>query len=156
MPVLIRAENAPRSWVRHVKKQAERMLAAMRLNERELSILLCDDPTIHELNRDYRDKDSPTDVLAFTMLEGMFGPELESNGVLGDVVISIETATRQAAEQQRSVEDEVAMLLAHGILHLLGLDHPTRAEERRMTARTDLLRAAAIPPRPRKSSRNSR
>lgn len=143
MPVLITTEGRVRSMrASDVRARAERMLAAMRLADRELSILLCDDATIHALNRDYRKKNKPTDVLAFAMMEGEGGGH--APGVLGDVVISLDTAARQAREHARSIEDEVTMLLAHGLLHLLGLDHRDRTEERRMSARTDLLRAAAI------------
>lgn len=141
MTVLISVEGLTRPAVRatDVRGRAERMLAAMRLADRELSILLCDDATIHALNRDYRHKDKPTDVLAFAMMEGAASGH--APGVLGDVVISLDTAARQAREHGRSLSDEVTMLLAHGLLHLLGLDHRDRTEERRMTARTDLLRA---------------
>lgn len=140
---MIRVEGlrAPAMRARDVAARAERMLRAMRLEERELSLVICDDRTIHALNREYRGKDRPTDVLAFAMGEGE-GAELAGE-VLGDVVISLETAARQARAHARSLEDEVTMLLAHGVLHLLGLDHRDRTEERRMTARTDLLRAAA-------------
>jgi probable rRNA maturation factor len=130
-----------------VRERAERMLAALRMPEAELSILLCDDATIHELNRDYRKKDRPTDVLAFAMREGE-GGDLHPN-LLGDVVISIDTARRQAGEHQRTIADEVTYLLAHGLLHLLGYDHRTDAEDRIMRARTDALVAAARPPRSR-------
>lgn len=118
------------------------MLAALALPRAEVSILLCDDATIHELNRDYRHIDRPTDVLAFAIRESN-DPTIPI-GMLGDVAISIDTATRQAGEARRSVEDEIAMLLAHGLLHLLGHDHRDRTEERRMTARTDALRSVAI------------
>lgn len=143
VPVLVRLEGSPSARLagRVVRAWAERMLAAMRLEERELSILLCDDPIIHALNRDYRHKDAPTDVLAFAMSEAEV-PSMHEH-VLGDVVISLDTAARQARAHARSLEDEATMLLAHGLLHLLGLDHRDRREERRMTARTDLLRAAA-------------
>ena len=143
MAVLISIEGLSRPAMRasDVRARAERMLAAMRLADRELSILLCDDATIHALNRDYRKKDKPTDVLAFAMMEG--DASGHAPGVLGDVVISLDTAARQAREHARTLEAEVTMLLAHGLLHLLGLDHRDRTEERRMTARTDLLRAAA-------------
>ena len=93
------------------------------------------------LNRDYRGKDRPTDVLAFAMSEGEGGglhPDL-----LGDVVISLETAARQASERRKTIASEVDFLLAHGLLHLLGYDHQTDEEERRMNAMTDVLRAAA-------------
>ena len=117
------------------------MLIALRMPDAELSILLCDDATIHELNRDYRNKDRPTDVLAFAMREGE-GGELHPS-LLGDVVISIETARRQAREHGRSIAAEVTQLLAHGLLHLLGYDHRTDEEDRVMRARTDVLFAAA-------------
>lgn len=143
MAVLISIEGRPRARLsaRIVRRWAERMLCAMRLSDRELSIVLCDDATIHALNRAHRGIDRPTDVLAFAMHEGehaAIAPQL-----LGDVVISLETSARQARAHARSIEDETVMLLAHGLLHLLGLDHRDRREERRMVARTDLLRAAA-------------
>lgn len=156
MPVLVSREGSPRARLapRVVRGWAERMLAAMRLSDRELSILLCDDPVIHALNRDYRKMDKPTDVLAFAMSEGEV---LAMHGhVLGDVVISLDTTARQAREHARSLEDEATMLLAHGLLHLLGLDHRDRKEERRMTARTDLLRSAARSRRAAEGPRRSR
>jgi probable rRNA maturation factor len=146
---MIRVLGRPRPsrvTARAVRASAERMLRALRLEDRELSIALSDDREMRELNREWRGKDRPTDVLAFAMREGD-ASELHPH-VIGDVVISLDTAARQAREARRALEDEVAMLLAHGVLHLLGLDHRDRTEERRMTARTDLLRAAAAARRP--------
>ena len=128
-----------------VRVAAETMLRTLKLPRAELSILLCDDPTIHALNRDYRKKDRPTDVLAFAMREGQDGHL--AGDVLGDVIISLETAKRQAGERGVRTRDEVVMLLAHGVLHLLGWDHRTDAEDRRMRAETDRLVAAALRPR---------
>ena len=144
MPVIVSTRALKKRSVApaEVRERAGRMLAALRLEQAELSILLCDDATIHELNRDYREKDRPTDVLAFAMRDGEYGelaPEL-----LGDVVISLETARRQAAEHGRTTVAEVTYLLAHGLLHLLGYDHQTEEEDRKMRARTDVLCAAAI------------
>jgi len=116
------------------------MLESLGLGGAELSILLCDDETIRELNCLYRKKNRSTDVLAFPMREGP-GPTPHP-GLLGDVVISLPTATRQAAERDRPIIEEVTFLLAHGLLHLLGHDHATRGEERKMTARTEDLLAA--------------
>ena len=116
------------------------MLEAMGVPDAELSILLCDDPTIHDLNRRHRRKNKPTDVLAFALQEGKPVP---GSKALGDVVISLDTAQRQADERNRTLWDEVTFLLAHGLLHLLGFDHQTDAEERRMNARADMLVAAA-------------
>lgn len=120
------------------------MLAALAMPHAELSIVLCDDRTIHALNRTYRDMDKPTDVLAFAVREAVAaGVPVAAlpDGVLGDVVISAPTAARQARAARRDVDEEIAMLLAHGLLHLLGRDHRDRTEERRMTAMCDALRS---------------
>ena len=116
------------------------MLEALGMPDAELSILLCDDETIRRLNRRYRKRNKPTDVLAFAMSEGP-GPSPHP-GLLGDVVISVPTATRQAGEYDRPIIQEVTFLLAHGLLHLLGYDHATRQEEREMSARTEEMLAA--------------
>ncbi|MDH4100076.1 MAG: rRNA maturation RNase YbeY, partial [Nitrospirota bacterium] len=81
------------------------------------------------LNRDYRGKDKTTDVLSFSMHEGEAIPGEET--LLGDVVISLPVAERQAAEKGHSLEQEVTILLIHGILHLLGYDHERGEEEAR-------------------------
>lgn len=112
---------------RTVKRRAIRLLRAVDQGDAELSILLCDDETIQQLNRDYRDVDRPTDVLAFP-LSDEHDPK-ETPRAIGDVVISTETAARQARERGRRPIDEVTTLLIHGLLHLLGHDH-RRARER--------------------------
>ncbi|MBX3216985.1 MAG: rRNA maturation RNase YbeY [Labilithrix sp.] len=119
------------------------MIEALQLTDREVSFLLTDDNRIHQLNKVYRDKDRPTDVLAFAMQEGELA-EL-AGGVLGDVIVSVPTAKKQADERGASLLDEVTMLLAHGLLHLLGWDHRTPAEDRRMRAETGRLCRAAGP-----------
>lgn len=125
-----------------VRRWAERMLVDLEVEDRELSIVLTDDAEIHALNRDYRGKDRPTDVLAFAMDEGE-GSEF-AGPLLGDVVISVETARRQASRRKRELEAELRMLLAHGLLHLLGWDHQTDEEDRLMKARTRALCRVAI------------
>lgn len=100
----------------------------------EVSILLTTDEHIHQLNRDYRGKDRPTDVLSFRQLEEEDSrDEYDELVMLGDVVISVETAARQAAQRNRPLDDEVSLLVVHGILHLLGYDDETDegAEEMR-------------------------
>lgn len=138
-----------------IKKRAQKMLEHIGLSGVELSVALVDDATIHELNRSYRKKDKPTDVLSFPMHErpagwkpkGARGAEIGAGwthpGPLGDVILSIETARRQAEAQGRPLLDELTMLLAHGILHLVGYDHRTAAEDREMTARTRELEAVS-------------
>ncbi len=118
------------------------MLEAMGRSEAEWSVLLCGDAFIAELNATWRGVDGPTDVLAFPMLEGE--GVAAHVALLGDVVVSLETARRQADAAGRSLAAEVRMLLAHGLLHLLGYDHAEPGEERRMKAATDMLVAAAI------------
>ena len=110
--------------------------------EAEVGCLLVTDRRIRALNRRYRGEDTPTDVLAFSQREG--GGPPGQPGLLGDVVISVETAARQAARAGHSLTREAALLLIHGILHLLGHDHATAVERRRMWAlQRRLLREAA-------------
>jgi probable rRNA maturation factor len=100
----------------------------------EVSVVLADDGYIHQLNRQYRGKDCSTDVLSFALNEGeepqiVNGPE---EVLLGDIIISLETAARQAEEYGHSLERELAYLTTHGILHLLGYDHMTEDEKAEM------------------------
>ena len=106
-------------------------LATHKSEDYELSILLTYDDHIAELNREYRSIDSPTDVLAFPMLENDDKSLIDSK-ILGDVVISLDTAEKQARSEKRSLEDEVAFLTVHGILHLLGYDHHSPEDARKM------------------------
>ncbi len=89
-----------------------------------------DDSAIAALNRTYRGVAGPTDVLAFPMTEGRFGASWPD--LLGDVVISAETARRQARPATGGLRAELALLLVHGILHLVGYDHGTAKERQRM------------------------
>ena len=90
----------------------------------EVSLVLTDDSYIHELNRDYRGVDRPTDVLSFAQNEGEdVQAAEEAEELLGDVIISLETAQRQALEYGHGFEREVAFLTVHGVLHLLSYDH---------------------------------
>lgn len=119
---------------------ADQMLCALELEGAELSVLLTDDAGIRVLNREHRGKDRPTDVLSFPMDEGAAGSQAP---VLGDVVISLDTALRQAKARKRELIFEVRFLLAHGILHLLGFDHATPAQKKKMGAATRRLVKAA-------------
>lgn len=92
--------------------------------ETVVSLTFCDNATIHRLNYEYREKDSPTDVLSF--------PQGLENHLLGDLVVSLEKAQEQAQELGHSLERELAFLVTHGFLHLLGYDHQTPEEEREM------------------------
>lgn len=150
MPAVVSLEGTPRARFSadEVQAMAERMLRALGLAQAELSVVLVDDRTIHALNREHRKKDRPTDVLAFSQNEdarGRFVPfDTAAPVLLGDVVISLDTARAQAARHGVSLDREVALLLAHGLLHLLGLDHRDEGEERRMKARTQPLAHAGL------------
>jgi probable rRNA maturation factor len=108
-----------------------------------VSVTCVDDERIHELNREHRGIDRPTDVLSFSQLEGeeMGGlPEGEPLPV-GDIVISVERVAAQAEEYGHSFERELGFLVGHGMLHLLGYDHQTPEEEAAMMAKTEEILA---------------
>lgn len=96
-------------------------------HDKELSILLTDDEHIAQLNRQYLKRNKPTNVLAFPVSRGPI-EEFESN-ILGDVVISVDTAGREAKQTGVSIENRVYRLLLHGLLHLLHYDHEESEEE---------------------------
>jgi len=110
-----------------LQKTATRILNALDCPEGELSILIVDDSRIAELNRQYLNRMGPTNVIAFPMREGEFSQI--SPGLLGDVVISIDTAEKEAELGGVSTEARFVELLVHGILHLLGYDHETDEAE---------------------------
>jgi probable rRNA maturation factor len=163
VPVLIatRGRRAP-TLARHLGRTAKRLLDTLQLQSAELSLVLVSDPVMHDLNRRWRGKDRTTDVLAFPQQDVREGPA-EARGaprraiigertrrppgsrrtariastlperLLGDVVISVDTARKQAAERGHSIGTESERLLVHGVLHLLGYDHErSGAEARRM------------------------
>lgn len=109
----------------------------------ELSLRLNDDRQIQALNARYRYQDMPTDVLAFAALEVQCPQPDEARSLLplylGDIVISVETASRQARDQGHCLEIELATLAAHGLLHLLGWDHPDSESLGKMLARQETL-----------------
>jgi probable rRNA maturation factor len=132
----------PATLRRRLRVEVARMVRAAARTEGhadfEVALALVDDARIHVLNRGYRKKDKPTDVLAFAQREGparAIHPTL-----LGDIVISVETARRQA---RRGLHAELLHLASHGLCHLLGYDHRDDAEEAEMNARAAQLRREA-------------
>ena len=116
----------------------------------EVSLVFTDSETVQQLNRDYRGLDEPTDVLAFYMLpqkgtDSSFA--LPPDGVTrpGEVIISYPQAIEQAKEQEHSTERELALLIVHGILHLLGYDHEEAEEESKMRAREREILERCLP-----------
>ena len=113
-------------------RRARQVLREVAQSKAELSLALVDDVAMIELNAQHRGKRGPTDVLSFSLLEGAHS---EFRGaLLGDVVIDVEQAARQARRARRTLDDELAKLLVHGVLHLLGHDHEEPDEARRMRA----------------------
>jgi len=122
-----------------LQRRTEALLRALDLEHAELSLWLCDDPTMAALHAQYLGLAGPTNVLSFAQHDGEFG-QVEPD-LLGDVAISLDTAQRDAAQVGHSLDDEVLFLVIHGVLHLVGYDHEGdqahRAEE--MEAREDAL-----------------
>jgi probable rRNA maturation factor len=129
MPVEIIRRGAGRAFPAHqLKKIALKILHLLDQNQAELSVVLVDNAEIRKLNAKFRAKDYPTDVLSFPADD-----ELPTGvRLLGDVVISVEKAKRQAKERRRSLNQEMAFLLIHGIVHLLGYDHERSVKEARI------------------------
>ena len=123
-----------------LRRDVARMVKAAALSEGrkdlEVAVRLCDDAAIHELNRDYRGKNKPTDVLAFAQREA----ETADSALLGDIVISVPTAKRQA---KKGLYAELLHLASHGLCHLLGYDHRDDDEEREMNERAGARRKEA-------------
>jgi len=122
-----------RLYLRRLEQLARRMLADHNVSGTELSILIAGDRMVRHLNRQYRNIDRPTDVLAFPQ-DTPFGPPATGK-LLGDVVVSADRADSQARSAGRPLRDELMLLVAHGVLHLLGYNH-------RGSRDTALMRAA--------------
>jgi probable rRNA maturation factor len=118
-----------------LRRVAKKILSVLGCHNAHVSVLIVDDAVIQEINLEYLGKDRPTNVMSFAMQEG------EGEGIqpdlLGDVVISAETAARDARDAHTSFESELYFLLLHGILHLLGYDHErgTQIDAERMEAK---------------------
>ena len=166
------ASEVPTPLGASAERIAEAILGCLGREDAELSVAFVGDERMRELNRQWRGKDSTTDVLSFSQIEDfagdleipgghsdptgeLFEPGEESNGdepesgdeseapaMLGDVVISVPVLERQAADGGWTVDEELARLLLHGVLHLLGFDHEEDADARRMRAEEGRLVAA--------------
>ncbi len=134
-------------WVRFVQQ----VLSAVGEEGSELSIELIGDRRMRRLNRVYRNKDRSTDVLAFAMREAI-SPDAT---LLGDVIVSIPTARRQALQSGRSLDQELAVLVIHGVLHLCGYDHERSEREARRMRRKERTILRTLGPLPRLVSRST-
>jgi len=113
---------------RKIGAAARRILKTLGYGGYELTVVLVDDREITRLNRQYFRRNRPTNVISFPLMDD--SPVSLRSRLLGDVVISAETARRDAGEVKEKAEDEILFLLIHGILHLLGYDHEGAKEER--------------------------
>ena len=130
MEVLIdNRQNRHKISPKKIQQTVQVILNALEFPDGEISILLVDDPQIETLNQKYLNRQGPTNVIAFAMREGEFShlsPQL-----LGDVVISTDTAAKEAQNSGMSIEQRFKELLVHGILHLFGYDHETSDQDAR-------------------------
>ncbi|MCC6847789.1 MAG: rRNA maturation RNase YbeY [Deltaproteobacteria bacterium] len=127
-------------WSRYIATRARQALRALGIRRSELSVSLVADPEMRALNRAYRGKNRPTDVLAFPLHASPVPSDAAS---LGDVVISLDTAALAARERRRPLAAVLDELVIHGILHLLGFDHElSPAEDRRMARTARAVRTA--------------
>ncbi len=128
-------------------RAVQAVLDAEGRSDGEVTVVLTDDAQVQELNRRYAGVDAPTDVLAFSALEGdpAFVISPEAAGYLGDLIISVPYAARQAAEQGHPLAAELRLLAVHGALHLLGYDHSTAEEQAEMWHRQDSILRALSP-----------
>lgn len=133
--VEVGTENFTPTWhLDSLERFGSRVLDALKIDNWEVSVLLCDDKLIQELNRTYRSKDEATDVLSFALYADGGQNDFCDTGscgtiTAGDIIISMETLERQAAEFNISCEEELKRLMIHGILHLTGMDHKSNVTE---------------------------
>ncbi|MBW2566256.1 MAG: rRNA maturation RNase YbeY [Deltaproteobacteria bacterium] len=139
MEILIEdRQDRHRMAQKKIQGTAKAILNALECPDGELSILIVDDAEIAKINKTYLGRSGPTNVIAFPMTEGQFG-DINPN-LLGDVVISLDTAAREARDDCVSLESRFDQLLIHGILHLFGFDHEqTSEEDKRMAEKAQEL-----------------
>ena len=160
--IAIEAEGVEPGARASVDVEAIRALCVRVLEEEEiedasaLTIVFAGDELLRSLNREHRDIDVPTDVLSFPAWESgleaddeFAPPEVprdadEPGPYLGDIAISVETAARQASEANLTIEQELAHLVLHGLLHVLGYDHETPEDDAEMRAREEGILGPAI------------
>jgi probable rRNA maturation factor len=130
------------SWIAGCADFVAAVLEERGIADWEVSILLCDDRFITDLNERYRGIKAPTDVLSFAQLAPDSPPvrfTAEQNSVAGDIVISVDSLRRQAKENGEQEETELKRLLVHGILHLQGLEHPGEEDSRMIGIQEEVL-----------------
>ena len=120
-PLILNRQRRHRVSVSRLRQFVTALSQRLRLDGRSFTIVLVSDQAIRRLNRDFRNQDKPTDVLSFPANPEVL-PHLDKPG-LGDMIVSVETARRQAFARRHSLEKELCVLVIHGLMHLLGYDH---------------------------------
>lgn len=134
--------DIPADWEAKINQVAAICLKEEQMPEdAEVDLLFVDNEAIREMNREYRDKDSATDVLSFPMYEPDEEIDDEDEILFGDIVISLERAQEQCEEYGHTLEREVMYLLVHGLLHLAGYDHMEEEDKKEMRAQEEKLLA---------------
>ena len=113
--------------LRHVRRLLSKIMKYLDCKDKEISLLFVDNNEIREINKRYLNRDYPTNVITFSLTEGEFG-NINPN-VFGDIVISVETALKDAEEAGIELNDELEFLLIHGMLHLLNYNHENTSED---------------------------
>ena len=145
MPAEVSLEGGPPVDPDAIEAAADQLLDALGLGTSELSIVLADDAFVEALNAEWRGVHAATDVLSFPQDEPVEPGRFASPPpVLGDVVISTETAARQASELGHPLDTELRVLLVHGVLHLVGYDHETSDDGARRMQREEARLAAVV------------
>lgn len=136
-------ETLTQTELQFVEKILQHAAFEEQVGEAEVSVSFVTNDRIQELNRDYRDKDQPTDVISFAMEEASEGEvaiqDSEEPRILGDIIISLQRTREQAADYGHSFERELGFLAVHGFLHLLGYDHMTEEDEKEMFAKQEVI-----------------
>ncbi|GAC1309543.1 MAG: rRNA maturation RNase YbeY [Vulcanimicrobiaceae bacterium] len=146
MIYLRNATRKHRIAARRIERSARTLLVAIGRPDATLSLTFVGDAAMRRINREHRAKDRTTDVLSFPMYEPFAVPQTATRSapeiMLGDIIISVDVAVRQAAAYDATLDDEIERLLVHGIAHLLGHDHEEPVERRRMLRQEKRLAAA--------------
>ena len=122
----------------NLKKVIDKAIEIEEINNVEFNVIIVDNERIHEINREYRHKDMPTDVISFALEDDESFPGIDMR-VLGDIYISLDKVYEQSEAYGHSFFRELAFLTVHGLLHLLGYDHMEEDDEKRMFSRQELI-----------------
>ena len=141
MELSIINQTSEKKWNRYRKDFISILKKACDILEKDddfaLSLIFVDDEQIHVINKEYRQKDMPTDVISFALNDSEDPFEMEETNELGDIFINIDAITRQAKEYQHTFRRELCFLFTHGVLHLMGYDHMCEEDEKIMFSLQD-------------------